>query len=126
MNTIENILKYIEYKGITKNEFCKKNHLNHSFFHSSGNLTISTIKEIIKNYPDINLEWLITGKGDMIKKTTTESEQIQELQEKLALYQELIQTQKETIALLKKQLEECERNQKNSIHSAKTSAELKK
>ncbi|GAB4451246.1 MAG: hypothetical protein OHK0036_11480 [Bacteroidia bacterium] len=126
MNTIDRIIKYIKYKGISKNEFCKQNHLNHSFFHSTGNLTISTINEIIKNHPDLNLEWLIIGKGEMIKKVSAEAEQIKEIQEKLKLYEDLISSLKETNELLKKQLAECERNQKNSAHFSKTSAELKK
>lgn len=125
MEIIDRITKFIEYKGINKYEFCKKNNLHHNFFHSSGNVTFSKIYEIVKNNPELNIEWLITGKGDMLKKTSPESEQIKDLQEKIYLYEKTISAQEETIRLLKKQLEECERNQKNSPSVSKTSLKLK-
>ncbi|GIV28694.1 MAG: hypothetical protein KatS3mg027_2508 [Bacteroidia bacterium] len=88
-------------------------------------MTYSKIYEIVINNEDLNVEWLITGKGDMIKKTSSESQQIKDLQEKIYLYEKTISAQEETIRLLKKQLEECERNQKNSASVSKTPAKLK-
>lgn len=126
MNIKDRLLKYIEYKEISKLDFTKKANLVQGFFNKGQGFNVIYLKNILNAFPDLNLEWLITGKGEMIKKSSPEVEQIKEMQEKLKLYEELIASLKETNELLKKQLAECERNQKNSIHSAKTSAELKK
>lgn len=125
MKIKDRILKYIKNKGINKLEFTKNCGLVQGFFNKGTGFNVLYLEKILKSYPDLNLEWLITGKGDMIKRSSPEQEQIKDLQEKIQIYEELIQTQKETIRLLKKQLEECERTQKNTIHSSKTSAELK-
>ncbi|MEW6772941.1 MAG: hypothetical protein AB1304_02960 [Bacteroidota bacterium] len=120
------LLEYIKTKGYSKMDFYRKCGLSNGFLDKTDNPTLENILKIIKNFPDLNLEWLITGKGEMIKKVSAEAEQIKEIQEKLKLYEDLISSLKETNELLKKQLAECERNQKNSAHFSKTSAELKK
>jgi hypothetical protein len=125
MNFNERILKYIEFKGLNKTDFYIKCGLPNGFLDKSPNKSLDNILKIIQAFPELNIEWLITGKGDMLKKTSPESEQIKDLQEKIYLYEKTISAQEETIRLLKKQLEECERNQKNSASVSKTSLKLK-
>lgn len=126
MNIKDRLLKYIEYKEISKLDFTKKANLVQGFFNKGQGFNVIYLKNILNAFPDLNLEWLITGKGEMIKKVSAEAEQIKEIQEKLKLYEDLISSLKETNELLKKQLAECERNQKNSINISKTPSELKK
>ncbi len=125
MNFNERILKYIEFKGLNKTDFYIKCGLPNGFLDKSPNKSLDNILKIIQAFPELNIEWLITGKGDMLKKTSPEAEQIKDLQEKIYLYEKTIRAYEDTIALLKKQLEECERNQKNSASVSKTSLKLK-
>ncbi len=67
MNPKLNIRKYIEYKGITISEFCSKTKLSNGFLTNNGAIGSDKIHNIIRVYPDINIHWLITGEGEMLK-----------------------------------------------------------
>lgn len=68
--TKQRILQYIEYKGITKPIFFKETGIKRGFLDADKlDSTVSDlhIASIIAAYPDINLEWLILGVGNMTK-----------------------------------------------------------
>ncbi|MDM1513557.1 S24 family peptidase [Myroides odoratimimus] len=70
VTTKERIIQYIDYKGISVSEFLKLTDIKRGFLDSDKlNATVSDIfiAKIIANCPDINLEWLITGNGSMLK-----------------------------------------------------------
>ncbi len=41
--------------------------LSHILSGNRNNLSMDTILKILKKYPDINLDWLVLGKGEMLK-----------------------------------------------------------
>lgn len=61
------ILQLIEHKGINKNKFYIKTGLSNGFLDKVKDIGASKIEQILNSYPDINPEWLLTGKGDMLK-----------------------------------------------------------
>ena len=64
------IIKYIEYKEITKEGFYKSSGITASNFKGEGRkseLGGEKIVKILSLYPEINAEWLLTGQGGMIK-----------------------------------------------------------
>ncbi|MBS7232842.1 helix-turn-helix transcriptional regulator [Flavobacterium psychroterrae] len=66
----ENILQYIEKQSISKTDFYEKTGFSASNFKGKGlNSEIGgdKIVKILSLYKDINIEWLITGKGSMLK-----------------------------------------------------------
>ena len=66
--TKERILKFIEIKNITPAIFFKQTGIKRGFLDSDKlNQAVSDrhFAMIIAAYPDINLYWLITGKGEM-------------------------------------------------------------
>ena len=68
----ERILKYIEYKEIKRDVFFQKTDIVRSNFSGNGaksEIGGDKIVRILNEYPDINPEWLLTGKGEMLKKT---------------------------------------------------------
>lgn len=68
--TKERILQYIDYKGIGKQEFFRKTGLKRGFLDADKlGSTVSDvfIAMIFAVYPELNIEWLITGEGDMIR-----------------------------------------------------------
>lgn len=71
MSTIKNIYQFIDYKGISVNEFSKKTAVSNGYFAkqraSEGAVSSTIIEKIVIEYPEINPEWLITGKGNMIR-----------------------------------------------------------
>ena len=74
-NIFSRIRKFIDYKNISNNEFGRK--IGHSSAQVTQMLTheknfgIDKLLKIISNYPDINPNWLLTGKGNMLLTHTT-------------------------------------------------------
>ncbi|OWP83226.1 hypothetical protein BWK59_11660 [Flavobacterium davisii] len=64
---IDRILKFIEYKGISKSKFYKETSLSNGFLDKVKDIGVSKIEHILTTYPDINIEWLLLGKGEMLK-----------------------------------------------------------
>ena len=67
MSIRDRILKYIEYKGISKYRFCQDVGLSNGFLDKKGNVGSDKCEKICYQYPDISLEWLLTGHGEMLK-----------------------------------------------------------
>lgn len=66
----ERILQFIEYKGVKKERFYEKIGMTSANFRGKAKETpinSTAIENILSEYPDLNLEWLITGKGQMVK-----------------------------------------------------------
>lgn len=67
MGATERIVQFIEYKGITKYKFCKDLGFSNKFLDNSSNMGTDKAGKILHYYPEINPEWLLTGKGEMLK-----------------------------------------------------------
>ena len=66
----ERILQFIEYKGITKTDFC--NNTNMSYANLKGKsleseLGGTQLYEILSYYREISPDWLILGEGEMLR-----------------------------------------------------------
>lgn len=71
METNERILKFIEYKGISVNAFEKSIGKSTNYVRNSKSFTSNVLASIMEIYPEISIDWLIAGKGDMLKSTTS-------------------------------------------------------
>lgn len=68
----ERIIQFIEYKGISKQHFFRETGLKRGFLDADKLQTSIPdvfIAIIIAKYPELNIEWLITGMGEMLKKS---------------------------------------------------------
>ncbi|NLL27992.1 MAG: helix-turn-helix transcriptional regulator [Bacteroidales bacterium] len=63
----QNILKYLDFKGISKYEFYQKTGVSNGVLSQTSGLSEDGILKFISYYTDVNPEWLLTGKGEMIK-----------------------------------------------------------
>lgn len=71
----DRVLYLAENKEDSKQIFFKKTGLNYSNFtgkSKESDLGSKYLAEILLNYPDVNLEWLITGKGSLTKQNESE------------------------------------------------------
>jgi repressor LexA len=66
-NSTERLIKYIKYQGDTKYKFYKKTGLSNGFLDKNRSIGSDKCEIISVCYPDLSLEWLITGNGEMIK-----------------------------------------------------------
>lgn len=67
MSDKDRIKKYLECKGISKNKFYARTGLSIGFLDSGSSLGVDKARIIINTYPDINLNWLILGEGEMLR-----------------------------------------------------------
>lgn len=70
-NTIQRIKKYIDKKGIKVSVFEREVGMSNGSFASqlkkNKTIGLDKLENILNKYTDINVEWLLTGKGSMFK-----------------------------------------------------------
>lgn len=116
--------EYIDYKGISTSRFEKSIGMSNASFGKSlknqGTIGADKLEIILNVYPDLDLYWLVTGKGQMIKQYSNQAlhgiltekppgYQSIEASEKIIRAQEVtIETQKRYILRLEGQLNKIE------------------
>ena len=69
----QNILRYLDYKGVTQYRFYKENNVTRGILTQNNGITEDNLLKFVAFAQDISLEWLLTGNGSMLK-TPTASE----------------------------------------------------
>ena len=64
---INRVLKFIKLKSISVNQFHKEIGVGNGYLAKVKSISSDIIESISEHYPEVNLDWLITGKGDMLK-----------------------------------------------------------
>lgn len=67
MAIIARIVNYLDYKGITKYRFYKDLGFGNGLLNKDGNIGSDKCEKILSYYIDINPDWLLTGKGNMLR-----------------------------------------------------------
>ncbi|MBQ8277807.1 MAG: hypothetical protein IJY00_05120 [Bacteroidaceae bacterium] len=76
MKIKQRIIQFIEFKGLSKDAFCKPIGLTNSLLSDSSMnkyLGSDKIFSILKGYPELSAEWLLRGEGEMIRKVEPEA-----------------------------------------------------
>lgn len=95
MNVRNRIKEFVKFIKIPISTFEKSISVTNGYVNSiSKNMGIDKIELIIEKYPNLNIEWLLSGKGSMIKNSIKEENPPDN-------YKELAESRKETIDLLK-------------------------
>ncbi len=66
MSIVTRILEIIEYKQINKSKFYRETGLSNGFLDKVKDIGATKIENILNTYKDIDSNWLITGKGQML------------------------------------------------------------
>lgn len=67
MNVVKKRLReYINYKAISGREFCRKIEASPTFLANDCDISTDKVIKILSVFPEINLNWLILGHGQMI------------------------------------------------------------
>ena len=75
----QRILSFAGTLGISKRDFYAKIGVSRGTLESKTGITEDVITKFFATYPQVNIEWLMTGEGDMLKtKRTSEIPQAQE------------------------------------------------
>lgn len=63
----ERLIAYLKYKGVNNSEFGRIIGVSNAYISSiRKSIQPDKVEKISANFPDLNIDWLITGKGDMI------------------------------------------------------------
>lgn len=123
----ERIKKLIEYYGLNTRQFEQKisasNGQIYTLLSRGGNLNMATLVKILENCNEISPDWLLLGKGKMLREEVKKSEPNSEMninfyKKIISDLQELIDHQREK--LLKLQAELTQEREKSVSSSAKT------
>ena len=101
MGIIERIKQFADFKGISIRKFCEVVGIANGAFTKIKSVGSENILKIFYAFPDINLEWLITGQGSMLKSAAPVADN------KFAM--ELIEKKDETIKKLERTIWEQEK-----------------
>lgn len=123
--TIDRLMQFIQYSGLSARQFDLSIGAGNGYTlrmkKNNASVGSDVIENIVRIYPQLNLVWLITGEGEMIK-TEQESKILDFHQLPMEKRQEIEQIikqkikerhEKELKILLKEVTEEIERTQKN-------------
>ena len=71
MKAIERVMQYIDYKGINKAILERQSGVSNGYlgkqYDKKADMGESILLNILENCPDINPEWLLTGRGRMLR-----------------------------------------------------------
>lgn len=98
----ERIIELIELKGIPKEKFYLQIGMTSANFRGKAKerpLNSNTIENIISVIPDVNIEWLLTGKGEKLKSKKKDNQKADDRD------QYIIELQKEKIERLGKKID---------------------
>ena len=73
MGTVQRIQQYIENKGISKYKFYQQSGLSNGALDKGENIGSDKCEKILYAFPDLNSDWLLTGRGSMLKNNEPES-----------------------------------------------------
>jgi len=67
MSVRQRVIKYLEYKKISRNKFYRMAHLSNGYLDKEGAMSTTNCEKIFEIFPEINPEWLLTGNGTMLR-----------------------------------------------------------
>jgi len=109
MGATERVKEFIDYKRITRYRFCQMLGFSNKFLDNSSNMGTDKASKILRYFPDLNAEWLLSGKGNMLRldildepSKVYDKTAKQNTEEEDTNYKELAEARKETIESLKK------------------------
>lgn len=111
MNVKERLKKFIKSEFLTIVEFEQSIGVSNGYVNSiSKNIGIDKLNTIIERYPNLNIEWLLAGKGDMTKQSSPMHQdyglkRIDELNEIIDIQRKLINNLEAEVKRLEKELE---------------------
>lgn len=95
---VDRILQIIDYKGINKRKFYSETGLSNGFLDKVKDVGASKVEHILNIYPDISLEWLLTGSGEMLKRNVEEKRQYESVANTVAFSEEMKSAEKATVS----------------------------
>jgi uncharacterized protein YlxW (UPF0749 family) len=106
----QRILLYADNKGYSKRKIYLDTGISNGVLDKESGLTEDNIERFVSTYKDVNIEWLLTGNGDMLRhqdspKPTIDTNRLDELNEIIDIQRKLIKNLEAEVKRLEKELE---------------------
>lgn len=105
-NAKQRILKYIEYQSISVNKFSLDTGLSNSFFNNKSAITSDKLLNIFRKHPELNMDWVITGRGEMLLPKDSTNEWKHKFYELLEKYNDCLEENRYITVIKPSQLNE--------------------
>lgn len=107
----QRLIKFIKFKSLSQAKFEKAIGVSNGFVNNiSKSIGVEKAQRISNIYPELNIGWLLTGEGEMLKEEeSTIDEEIQRLEKLIEAQSEAIRSQKLLIAMLQEKIEGLQR-----------------
>lgn len=69
----EKILQFLEYKGVSKYEFYQKTGVSNGILSQKNGISEDNLLKFLSVFNDISLDWLLLGKGTMLRESVENS-----------------------------------------------------
>ena len=79
----QNILLYLAQKGVSPYEFYKESGVTRGILQQNNGISEDNIARFLAYAPDISVEWLITGRGEMLSTMQEKKQEKSDSEEKL-------------------------------------------
>lgn len=113
MSVKERLKKFIQTQKMTVIEFERSINASNGYVNSiHKSIGIDKLNDVIEKYPNLNIEWLLTGKGEMIKSSFVEIKPVDN-EYILRRFEEIVAEN----ALLKKENDELKLSRGNVINT---------
>lgn len=66
-STKKRLLNFMKYKGLSQKRFEMLVGLSNGYINNSSDPTSSKLEKVLSAFPDLSPEWLVTGKGEMLR-----------------------------------------------------------
>lgn len=107
----QRLIKFIKFKSLSQAKFEKAIGVSNGFVNNiSKSIGVEKAQRISNIFPELNIGWLLTGEGEMLKEEEpTIDEEIQHLEKLIEAQSEAIRSQKLLIAMLQEKIETLQR-----------------
>lgn len=103
-NIKDRVLQFAKYQGVSVEKFLNEINMTYGSFKGKakdGALNSNAIEKIYTNYPEINLDWLIAGEGEMLKQKQQFEVSSNTKSNNNVLVAEIIKTQMQLVDMIK-------------------------
>lgn len=66
MNVNDKLLQYLDFKGISQRQFTQSLSMAEGVLRRGKNIGSGYLARIKRNYPDLNMDWVVFDEGEMI------------------------------------------------------------
>jgi hypothetical protein len=67
MSIRKRTLEFLAYKSLSRYRFYRITGLSNGFLDKEGAMTTDKCEKIFNSFPEVNPEWLLTGRGEMLR-----------------------------------------------------------